>query len=309
MASPVEITGTKPTRPGAAIPIQEEDNIGDNRTEVPAPEDNGLAIGEGEHTPHQHRQQADGGFQIVEHGNGGNGQTSTTTRGSTGEEPEHDHVDLMRMRGSSSSTPLLAHPSDVQALAGGYGSTKTGDVENRLGQHPQKPSTDERSLETRPPHFTPVCGGRHERRSEREHAGGENTANRLVKEAVLRQILQHTLSIHVTGADECLITLAEEELETLQALLDADIPAGDQRPPLTRNLAGSREEHVREEASGGFAHADCPEPGGRASDTMHPMIGANGGGEDTWLSSYAVMAMGMHYVSLPVFSLPRWGGH
>ena len=57
-----------------------------------------------------------------------------------------------------------------------------------------------------------------------------------MKEAVLRQMLQHALTKHAQCSVDNLITLAEEELETLQALLEAAGTEGDQRPPIARTL-------------------------------------------------------------------------
>ena len=63
---------------------------------------------------------------------------------------------------------------------------------------------------------------------------GEATACGLIKEAVLRQMLQHLLAVHSDESGEDAILFAEEQLETLQALLEA-------ATPLTRNVGGPRE--------------------------------------------------------------------
>ena len=60
----------------------------------------------------------------------------------------------------------------------------------------------------------------------------------LGKEAVLRQILQHLLTIHSKDEDDQVLLLAEEQLETLQALLEEEAPLVD-RPPLPRSRAHS----------------------------------------------------------------------
>ena len=84
---------------------------------------------------------------------------------------------------------------------------------------------------------------------------GEEVACTLVKEAVLRQILQHTLTLHTKDGDDQVLLLAEEQLETLQALLDEGELRED-KPPLPRsqipNASNQAEEHskVGEEAAG-----------------------------------------------------------
>ena len=59
-------------------------------------------------------------------------------------------------------------------------------------------------------------------------------ASHLVKEAVLRQMLQHTLAKHTQCSGDDLIVLAEEELKTLQALLDATETGANERPSIVR---------------------------------------------------------------------------
>ena len=56
----------------------------------------------------------------------------------------------------------------------------------------------------------------------------------LVKEAVLRQILQHLLTIHSKEEDDHVLLLAEEQLDTLQALLEEEAPRVD-KPPMLRS--------------------------------------------------------------------------
>ena len=100
-----------------------------------------------------------------------------------------------------------------------------------------------------------------------------------MKEAVLRQILQHTLSTHATGAEGSLITLEEEQLETLQALLEP-VAEGNQRPPLVRNLGGHCEDQAREDTPGEQAPPDGVEVVRRSPGDAHPMLGSGEGGED-----------------------------
>ena len=84
---------------------------------------------------------------------------------------------------------------------------------------------------------------------------GEEVACTLVKEAVLRQILQHTLTLHTKDGDDQVLLLAEEQLETLQALLDEGELRED-KPALPRsqipNASNQAEKHskVGEEAAG-----------------------------------------------------------
>ena len=91
---------------------------------------------------------------------------------------------------------------------------------------------------------------------------GEELACALVKEAVLRQILQHTLTLHAKDGDDQVLLLAEEQLETLEALLDEGELRED-KPPLPRsqlpNASSQAEEHpkVGEEAAGtGLGNSD-----------------------------------------------------
>ena len=77
---------------------------------------------------------------------------------------------------------------------------------------------------------------------------GEEVACTLVKEAVLRQILQHTLTLHIKDGDDQVLLLAEEQLETLQALLDEGELRED-KPPLPRsqipNASNQAEKHSK----------------------------------------------------------------
>ena len=82
----------------------------------------------------------------------------------------------------------------------------------------------------------------------------------LVKEAVLRQILQHTLTVHDTEIEEGVIVLAEEQLDTPQALLETGA-AGEDRPPLPRNfpppVPTPTEEEIDESTTRGHPTAPC----------------------------------------------------
>ena len=76
--------------------------------------------------------------------------------------------------------------------------------------------------------------GRNPGRSGRELARREATSG--IKEAVLQQLIQHLLACHEQCSGTTLydiVTLSIEDVETLQALLDAE--QGEyQRPPITR---------------------------------------------------------------------------
>ena len=109
---------------------------------------------------------------------------------------------------------------------------------------------------------------------------GENKACSLVKEAVLRQILRHTLTVHEAEMT-AVITLAEEQLDTLQASLEP-VTAGEDRQPLRRALpqnSTSTEGGNAENIAQGHPTTPC-------SPHRHPhgSMTTNGsaGGEEAW---------------------------
>ena len=172
-------------------------------------------------------------------------------------------MDLMQRGGSSSSTPAVAHPSDVHALAEGAEETPRRGIwrivlSSILHNHKWKKGVPKRDLLTLLQYVEEDMGGEVEESTQE----GENTACGLVKEAVLRQILQHTLTVYLTEGGQGVITLAEEELDTLQALLETGAERED-RPPLPHHLPPPNSTLVEEETlgnatRGGHSTAPCP---------------------------------------------------
>ena len=180
--------------------------------------------------------------------------TTSTTTATIGEEGEQDNLELMQ-RASSSSRPSYAHPSDVQALSEGAieaprrGIWKTA-LGNVLRNHRWKRGVPKRDLRVLLQYVEEDMGGEIAESTQE----GEELACALVKEAVLRQILQHMLTLHAKDGDDQVLLLAEEQLETLEALLDEGELRED-KPPLPRSqlpTASSQEEHPKmgEEAAG-----------------------------------------------------------
>ena len=97
-------------------------------------------------------------------------------------------------------------------------STETGYLEGYPGQHPRQ------DLLTLLQYVEEDLGGDVDESTQE----GECKASHVVKEAVLREILQHTLAVHASGSSESRVSLAEDELETLQALLEAAEPTKNQ---------------------------------------------------------------------------------
>ena len=117
----------------------------------------------------------------------------------------------------------------------------------RLEAHPQDLSTLLQNVEE-------DMGGEVEESTQER----ENKACSLVKEAVLHQILQHTLTVHATEIEEGVIVLAEEQLDALQALLETGA-AGEDRPPPPRNfpppVPTPTEEEIDENTTRGHPNA------------------------------------------------------
>ena len=194
--------------------------------------DNGLLTGEGEVLLHQ---QEDGGVMTMAHGNGGNDRTRLLPPPlqlwMTGE-----NQNTLTSCNAGEAHPTGAHPSDVHALAEGaeeaprHGIWKVA-LANILRNHKWKKGVPKRDLLTLLQYLEEDMGGEIEENTQE----GENKACSLVKEAVLRQILQHTLMVHEAEMEAEVITLAEEQLDTLQALLEP-VTAGEDRQPLRHTL-------------------------------------------------------------------------
>ena len=138
-------------------------------------------------------------------------------------------------RGSPWSRPAFAHLSDVHALAEGAEEAPRRGVwktilGNILRNHRWKQGVPKSDLRTLLQYVEKGMGGEIAESTQE----GEEVACGLVKEAVLRQILQHLLSIHSKEEDDHVLLLAEEQLDTLQALLEEEAPRVD-KPPLLRS--------------------------------------------------------------------------
>ena len=114
---------------------------------------------------------------------------------------------------------------------------------------------------------------------------GENKACSLVKEAVLRQILQHTLTVYSTEMDEGVITLAEEQLDTLyKHCWRRGSQEREERPPLPRNLPPPKFNTYRG-GDGGKQHTTGNSTASRSPhQNPHVRTESNGltSGEDAW---------------------------
>ena len=106
----------------------------------------------------------------------------------------------------------------------------------------------------------------------------------LVKEAVLRQILQHLLTIHSKDEDDHVLLLAEEQLDTLQALLEEEAPRVD-KPPLLRsrvhtNTTPVESDHAEEPSTSNGREATAMSSPSLTVDRQDRVTGA-GENEDT----------------------------
>ena len=203
--------------------------------------------------------------------------------------------------------PSTAHPSDVTALAEGVteaprrGIWKTV-LSNILRNHKWKKGVPKRHLLTLLQYVEEDIGGDVDESTQE----GEETACGLIKEAVLRQMLQHLLAVHSDEAGEDVILLAEEQLETLQALLEAASPGENWHPPLTRNTGGPRD-----------TPAAIPEAGGTPGKDQYGLenvsrpLGASDEGNQEALYVVAQFtrrhALETHFVYPPASSMLRWG--
>ena len=152
-----------------------------------------------------------------------------------------------------------ALPSDVNALAEGAEEAPRRGIwkvalSNILRNHKWKKGVPKRDLLTLLQYVEEDMGGKVDESTQE----GENTACSL---AVLRKILQHTLTAYSTEMDEGVITLAEEQLDTLQTLLETRAE-GEDRPPLPRHLPPPNPTLVEEETLGnatreGHSAASC----------------------------------------------------
>ena len=143
---------------------------------------------------------------------------------------------------------------------------------NILRNHSWKKVVPRRDL-----HISTVCGRRHcGGEVDESTQEGENKACGLVKGAVLCQMLQHIPAVHPAEVGDTLILLAVEQLETLQALLEAAAPLEDWRPPLTRNTVGPREEFAGGEEPGKILGSDHHGP----ANASHPIVTSQGGDEE-----------------------------
>ena len=106
----------------------------------------------------------------------------------------------------------------------------------------------------------------------------------LVKEAVLRQILQHLLTMHSKEEDDHVLLLAEEQLDTLQALLEEEAPRVD-KPPLLRsrvhtNTTPVESDHAEEPSTSNGREAAAMSSPSLTVDRQDRVTGA-GANEDT----------------------------
>ena len=156
--------------------------------------------------------------------------------------------------------------------------------------------------------------------------------SRLIKEALLRQMLQHTRARHAQCFGEDLIMLAVQDYETFQALLDTDEMGENNRPAIARAPATAAPNYEKDNFLWTVKRGDRRPPMEEVSETMREsrgddtavdvdtsaidadrrgaMMSTRGMKDTFFISSYAT-AMGMPSASPPVSYMLRseWWRH